>query len=148
MALVYRKIGGRKMEKVIAVNDGVQYALEVRAFQIGVRAEQNLLNHRQDGHARIDIEEGDVDLYVVLNDERGMDAAMSIEFGRAGYIDPETGLVKGQMDPLYILTDAARLPRTKGNRAPAIKPYDANQARRAFLKRKKKRAKKKKGGTA
>lgn len=146
MAVVYRKLGGRKLTKVIAVLDGVQAELEARAFQIGVRAEQELINHRQDGHARIDVEEGkNTDYFVVLDDTRGLDAALSIEFGRAGYIDPETGQVKGAMDPLYILTDAAHLPR-KAKRVPALKPYERKKLAKGKKTKKKKKRRSTHGG--
>lgn len=122
MAYVYKGWDGRPISEQIALLDGVQAVLEAKAFEIGVRAEEILLHHRQEGHAQILLMEGDIDHYVVLDDERGMDAALSIEFGRAGYIDPETGKVVGAMEPLYILTQAAHLPR-KSKRMPALGKY-------------------------
>lgn len=139
MAVIYRKLGGRKLTKVIAANDGVQAELEARAFQIGIRAEQELVNHRQDGDARIDVEKGqETDYFVVLDDTRGLDAALSIEFGRSGYLDPETGLIKGQMDPLFILTDAARLPRS-ATRTPALMPYERKKLAKGKKRKKRKK---------
>jgi hypothetical protein len=138
MATVYRKVGGRKIAKIIALHEDVQDELDRRAFEIGIRAEELLIAHRQDGDAQINVEQGDVDRYVVLDDTRGLDAALSIEFGRAGYIDPETGNTVGAMEPLYILTQAANLPE-KGKRMPSLKPYE----RKAKKKKQKKRREKK-----
>ncbi|WIM95772.1 DUF5403 family protein [Actinoplanes oblitus] len=101
----------RAAPKRVAVIEGVQAALEARTFEIAARAEVELIAHRQDGHAEIDIEHGRVDWFVVLSDERGQKAAMSIEFGRAGYIDPETGERYAAMDGLFILHRAAHLPK-------------------------------------
>jgi hypothetical protein len=111
MAYIYKGLNGRKITEVIALNDGVQAELERRTFEIAARAEAELVRHRQDGHAEMDIESGDVDFYVILSDERGQDAALSIEYGRAGYLDPETGQVYGVMDGLFILHRAAHLAR-------------------------------------
>ena len=106
MAKIYRRAA-----KQVAVNEGVQAALEARTFEIAAHAEVELIRHRQDGHAEIDIEHGDVDWYVILSDERGQKAALSIEYGRAGYTDPETGELYGAMDGLFILHTAAHLPK-------------------------------------
>jgi hypothetical protein len=106
MAKVYLNIN-----KKLAQNEGVQAELEARTFEIAARAEVELVRHHQDGDAEIDIEHGDVDWYVILSDERGQKAAMSIEYGRAGYIDPETGEHYDAMDGLFVLHNAAHLPK-------------------------------------
>ncbi|WP_405799479.1 DUF5403 family protein [Streptomyces sp. NBC_01506] len=116
MAKVYLKTN-----KVVAQHADVQGELENRAFEVGVRAEQILVEHRQDGHAEIDIEHGDIDYYVVLSDERGQKAALSIEYGReAGEYevrDPETGelvtVEYGAMEGLYVLATASHLPKKR-----------------------------------
>lgn len=113
MAYVYKGLNGKKITEIIALNDGVQAELEARTFEIAVRAEEMLLEHRQEGHAAIEIDHGDVDWYVVLSDERGQKAAMSIEYGREPYTDEETGEEKGRMDGLFILQRAAHLARKK-----------------------------------
>lgn len=82
MATIYRRIGGRKLTKVIATHAKVQETLDAIALKHGILAEANLRAHEDTGASRITIEEGDVDRYVVLDDDRGQDAAMSIEFGR------------------------------------------------------------------
>ncbi len=121
MATVYRRVGGKKLTQAIAELDGVQADLEARTFEMAVRAEELLLEHRQEGHAAIEIEHGDIDWYVVLSDMRGQKAAMSIEYGRqAGTYeirDERTGqLVErtfGAMDGLFILAQATNLPKKR-----------------------------------
>ncbi|MCJ0870259.1 DUF5403 family protein [Streptomyces sp. AP-93] len=120
MAKVYKSVGGRKLTKVLALNEAVQAELDVRTFEIAVRAEELLVQHRADGHARIDIDEGRVDRFVVLSDERGQKAALSIEYGRQAsvvvrkdkdgndYLD-----VVPPMDGLYVLATAAHLPKKR-----------------------------------
>lgn len=111
MATIYRAVGGRRITKVLAVEAGVQDELARRAFEMAARAAANLAEHRSKGDAAIDIEHGDVDWYVILSDERGQKAALSIEYGRAAHIDPVTGETKDAMDGLFILHDATHLPR-------------------------------------
>lgn len=114
MAVVYNRMGGKgmKVEEFVAHHVDVQEEVEARAFEVAARAEVLLMEHRQDGHASIDIEHGDIDWYVVLNDERGQDAALSIEYGRAGYID-QWGNNWGEMEGLYILARASNLPKKR-----------------------------------
>lgn len=115
MAEIYKKIpgkGGGKIQKVIAEHDGVQDWLDEYIFHAAVRAEAILAEHRDQGHAFIEVEAGDIDRYLILNDERGQAAAMSIEYGRA----PSTreradGTVEesGGMEGLFILHKAVHL---------------------------------------
>lgn len=105
MAEVYRRVAGRKLEKYLAVEDGVQDSLTDTTLGIAFRAGAILAEHHHDGHAQIEVEEGKVDHYVVLSDDRGQKAAMSIEYGREP--DPETGA--GGMEGLMILHRAAHL---------------------------------------
>ncbi|GIF02225.1 DUF5403 family protein [Paractinoplanes rishiriensis] len=104
MAEIYRSTNRR-----LAKNAEVQAELERRAFEVAARAEVELIRHRQDGNAEIDIEHGRIDWYVILSDERGQKAALSIEYGRVGYTDPETGESWGAMEGLFILHRAAHL---------------------------------------
>lgn len=120
MAKIYSSVNGRKIAKFIAVHDGVQAELDRRAFEIAVRAEEILVQHRADGHAEIDVEVADNNRYVVLSDERGQKAALSIEYGREEsvivredkhgkkYLD-----VLPAMDGLYILATASNLPKKR-----------------------------------
>jgi hypothetical protein len=110
MAEVYKSVGGRKLSKALAVNEGVQAELEARTFEMAARAEAELQQHRASGDAMIDVEHGRVDWYVVLSDERGQKAALSIEFGRAESVDRKTGRRIAAMDGLYVLHRATHLP--------------------------------------
>ena len=123
-AHLYQKVAGRKFEEFIALVDSVQFEVDSRAIEIGERADALLLDHRVDGIAHIELEKGDIDSYVVLvdseitNDETAdSNSALSIEFGRAGWID-QNGETWGEMKGLEILTDAAHLPKAKGKRIP------------------------------
>ena len=121
MATIYKSVKGRKLTDVIARNKGVQDELDRRTFEMAVRAEEDLLEHRMEGHAAIEVAHGDIDWYVVLSDERGQEAAMSIEFGRAGYIDPDTREEYGEMEGLFILARAAHLPKERKNKRRKIR---------------------------
>lgn len=121
MAEIFRRVDGMVLEELVAHAEVVQDRLDFHAFDIAVRAEETLIEHRLEGHAAIEVSEGDIDKYVWLNDEAGDEAAMSIEYGRAGYIDPETGAAWGQMDGLYVITDAAGLARKSGPRQAVIR---------------------------
>lgn len=117
-------IRGKNLEDFLANMDGVQDTLALSAADIAVDADALLKDHHAEGIAHIEVLEGDVDRYVCLvdsnitNDETAdSNSALSIEFGRAGYIDPETGEEWGAMEGLHILSEAAGLARIKGKRA-------------------------------
>lgn len=82
MAKIYRRVNGQKVTKIIALEQEVQNRLTVLTYEAALQAEARLAAHFHTGASRIDIEEGDVDHYVVLDDTRGLDAALSIEYGR------------------------------------------------------------------
>lgn len=103
----------KNLEKRVAQSDEVQNFLDDVAFVMKSIATVHLVAHRLEGHARIEIERGRIDRQIVLSDERGQEAALSIEFGRAGWIDPETGEVWGEMKGLFILANAAGLPKRR-----------------------------------
>ncbi|MFF7254793.1 DUF5403 family protein [Streptomyces microflavus] len=120
MAEIYPSVGGEKLERHIARLPGVSAHLDEVQFEIAARAEELLLQHRQEGHAKIDMLTGDIDRYVVLDDERGKKAALSIEYGRAESIvvkeakDGSTYLdVIPASDGLFILARAANLPKKR-----------------------------------
>lgn len=125
--VIFRNMGRHKLEKGLARMDAVQAELEYRAFEAGIRAEELLMRHRLQGHAEISVERGRIDRYVILSDERGQDAAMSIEFGRAGYIDPDTGETYGEMEPLHILSQAFYIRRLPGNRVRKVRKRRASR---------------------
>ncbi len=105
MAEVFKRAGGKKLEKFLALNEVVQDELEDSMNQIAGRASALLAMHRFDDHAAIETARGKVDRYVTLTDERGQKAAMSIEYGRQPS-ERDRG-----MDGLFILHQAANLPK-------------------------------------
>lgn len=130
MAKLYGKAGPKDwLHKTIAELDGVQNEIWERTFQIAARAEAALVQHRVEGIAQIDMAKGDIDAYVVLEDtnatnkKKGANSAASIEFGREGYevevVDTAGNVVNeyevGPMEGLYILTEAANLPKKQRN---------------------------------
>lgn len=106
MAVVYNSIKGMPIQEAIAHQQDVQDDLDRRGVTMGAKAEWLLNAHRHDGHARIEVEVGDIDRHIILDDSRGLLAAMSIEFGRKGGDDG-----RGAMRGTYILHDATGLPR-------------------------------------
>lgn len=113
MAEVFRRANGMKLTKVIALHIDVQRELDLQAEKYGVRAEAILdarAQHRT-GTSRIAVESGDVDRYVILDDTRGLRAAMTIEYGRQAHGAPdEEAPEAGAMVGLFPLHDAFGLP--------------------------------------
>ncbi|MFC4334085.1 DUF5403 family protein [Salininema proteolyticum] len=109
---LYKAIGGKKLEKYIAYLPGVGEAMDSHVFEAKARADAELVEHRFQGHARVFTKKAKLDRYLVLDDSRGLDAAMSIEFGRKESRDPETGEVLiTEMEGLFILHKAMGLAR-------------------------------------
>ncbi|MGW6745417.1 DUF5403 family protein [Streptomyces sp. NPDC055025] len=109
-----------KTPRILSRHQDVQDELERVVFEIAVRAEEILVQHRADGDSSIEVEEGDVDKYVVLSDERGQKAALSIEYGRAAYtvtrkdkFGNEFEVEVPGMDGLYVLATASGLPKKR-----------------------------------
>lgn len=121
MAEIYRRVGGRKLTKIIALHAEVQRELtRLAAEKAGIAA--GLLDSRskhRTGTSTISVDEGDVDRYVVLDDTRGLKAALSIEYGRKAeereHDDGEPYTIGGT-EGLFVLHDAFGLPHG-GNRA-------------------------------
>jgi hypothetical protein len=115
MVNLFYNVQGARFDRYIASMIGVRDELDSVAFAAKAHADALLVEHRHDGHAYTEVTKGKLDRYLVLNDERGQMAALSIEFGRDPYTDPETGETDAGMDGLYILHKAtgARL-STKG----------------------------------
>ncbi|WJN63266.1 tail completion protein [Streptomyces phage phiScoe54] len=121
------KVEGKDFEKFIAMMPGVAGALDDTTFEVAVKAEALLKEHqdydeeeRLGGHSEIDIERGRVDRYVVLNDDRGQKAAMSIEYGRAAgkkTVKDKHGndveIEWGASEGLFILAQASNLPKKR-----------------------------------
>lgn len=114
MVEIYRRVAGKgqALEKFIAYMPGVQDALDQFVFEAKALGDAMLVEHRHDGHAQIETTKAKLDRFVILSDERGAKAALSIEFGRADYEDPETGELIGGMDGLFILHKATGARRT------------------------------------
>jgi hypothetical protein len=94
----------------------VQGYLDELTFAMLAKAQEGLVDHRHDGDASVERTHAKVDWYVVLSDERGQKAALSIEFGHGEYyrwVMPKNGapyLVKvPATQPTYILTNATRI---------------------------------------
>lgn len=128
MAEVYRKVksgmgAGREIQQAMGLVRVVQDRLELEATEGGYRAEANLAIHRNSGNSQIKVEHGKIDWYVVLDDERGLKAAMSIEYGRKAAkatADILAGKIDGSLvndvgsEGLFVLHDAMKLSRGGG----------------------------------
>lgn len=106
MAVVYDRVNGMPLQEAMAHVNVVQHDLTRRARTMWAKAEWLLSGHRDTGAARILVESGDIDRHIILDDSRGLGAAMSIEYGRSGGDDG-----KGAMRGTYVLHDATGLPR-------------------------------------
>lgn len=105
MAEVFNRVRGMKLERAMALTREAQGAITEQAHFRAMKAE-GLLNHtpkHRTGDSKITMEHGDVDWHVVLDDELGLQHALTIEYGRKAYEDPETGEEKGAMEGLFIL---------------------------------------------
>lgn len=92
---------------IVAHLPGVKAAVRSTADRGGERARGILAGHRHDGHARIEVDRsGFVDALVILNDDRGQSAAMTIEFGRVGGNLDVNGRVVSPMAPVAPLRKA------------------------------------------
>ena len=96
----------------------VQTYLDELTFAMLAQAQEGLVEHRRDGDATVERTHGAVDWYIVLSDERGQKAALSIEYGHGEYlrwVTPKNGdpyIVKvPATQPTYILTNATRIPK-------------------------------------
>lgn len=116
MAEVYREVNGKPIQELIAGQIDVQLDLYRRVFEMKAKGDGLLNDHHVEGIAHFEVEQGDIDWYLSLVDSNitngesaTNNSALSIEFGRAGYVDSH-GVEWGQMDGLYILSDATRIP--------------------------------------
>ncbi|WP_405057051.1 DUF5403 family protein [Kribbella sp. NBC_01505] len=108
MADVYRFVAGIPIQEYVALTDEVQEPLASLTSEIAERAQSLLVEHRHDGDAQIETAHGDIDHFVILSDERGQAAALSIEFGReAG--ETKDGRKVTHMEGLHVLGRAAKL---------------------------------------
>lgn len=68
--------------EMLAHHPDVQANLKRRASRVAERAAARHAAHRDTGDSYITLEHGDVDWYIVLNDERGLEHAWNIEYGQ------------------------------------------------------------------
>lgn len=108
LAEVFKFVGRDPIERLIANHETTQTELAKVASRRGKRAERHLKAHKHDGHSRItvetglsDVNYGHIDHFVVLDDSRGQDAVLSIEFGRRPNSEG-----KGEMKPVKPLRTA------------------------------------------
>ena len=158
MAYIYKSVGNVKLEKFIAQLDNVQWEVDSRALEIAERGQDLLRDHRVDDVAHTEVEKDGIDAFAVLvdnyvsnNETKQSNTALSIEFGRAGFIDPDTGEEWGEMEGLFILTQAAHLPKKSGAGSKAKRTKLSKMAFFANAKgrkRKRKRGKVSLGGDA
>lgn len=106
MAEIFKKVDGRKITKILAIHATTQRELAKQAHWHEAVAAGILASQVHDGHSFIDVEHSNVDYYVVLNDERGQGAAMTIEFGREGGNLDVNGDVVTYMKPVAPLRKA------------------------------------------
>ncbi|MEU0739256.1 DUF5403 family protein [Streptomyces sp. NPDC006134] len=117
--------------EIVSRHQDVRDELERVLFEVAARAEELLVQHRKDGVAHIDVEEGDYDKYVVLADNAHgnqahdpdasyRNSAAAIEFGHRAYevtrkdrAGNEYTARVGASNGLYILTRAAQLPKRR-----------------------------------
>jgi len=114
MAKVYDRVNGSPLERIVALHEDTQEALRAATYQVAAAAIVNLanakthdpnINRRSEIRIARDEERPDIDWNVVLSDERGYGAAMSIEYGRKAGASGRGGS-KG----LWILHRAAGIP--------------------------------------
>ncbi|MFC4089353.1 hypothetical protein [Micromonospora sp. GCM10011541] len=138
----------KNLERRVAKNDFVQSFMDDLLFEMEAIASADLVRHHQEGNAKIETAEGHVDRYLILADNtdgkaRGdsepKNTAASIEFGRAGYIDPDTGEVWGAMDGLFILANATNLPKRRKKLKRQVRRRPQRGANGKFLKTKKRK---------
>lgn len=91
----------RDLDARIAHLPGVKAEVRRVGDGIGARARARLAAHRSTGEARVVVEHGSTDTVVALLDP----AALSIEFGRAGFTTA-SGRRVGPMRGLHIVTGA------------------------------------------
>lgn len=87
MAEIYSRVfsgpgRGLTIQGAMGRVDVVQDRMKLEAMNGAERADALLKMHRVSGNSRIMVQHGKVDYYVILDDERGLKAAMSIEYGR------------------------------------------------------------------
>jgi hypothetical protein len=96
-------IGDKALNLVISHLEGVHEELKVRADEFKVKGEALLAPHTKTGNAHLEVESGDVDVYLALVDEGGDAIAIERGHGPGGF--NRTTEVEG----LFILARATGL---------------------------------------
>lgn len=126
MAEVDRRVAGRPIEEWLAHRPDVGREIQFRTYTIGHKARALKARHVDEGHSFIEVEMGEVDGWIILNDERGLKAAMAMEFGSA----PHPGFPEGT-PAQYILHDASGAAKKATNpRSRRRKAYFPSRRRR------------------
>jgi hypothetical protein len=94
----------------------VQKELKAYAFAAKARGDVALTAHRLTGSTRLVVRKGNhLDWWLILDDSRGQNAAMAIEYGRAAVIDRDTYEVQAAVPGLFILHKAMGLPHDESS---------------------------------
>lgn len=104
---MYRRVNGRKLTKLLAEIPEVQANLAMQTQRGATRAAR-LLDERSRHRthtSQVTTARGKVDHYVILDDTRGLRAAMTIEYGRKPSVS-EDGSIDPGMEGLHVLRDA------------------------------------------
>lgn len=119
MALVLRSVNGKRLTKIMAYTPEAQRAVDEKAIMFGVKAERELMGHRETGNSSISIEKGKTDAYVIMSDRStskvntkgraNLNTALSIEYGRKKKTLEDDGVEQSYMEGLFILHKAFNL---------------------------------------
>lgn len=110
MAEVYARVRsgpgrGMEIQRAIGFHEDVQGRMKHEATYRAAVARLILKSHRKTGDSFIEVLHGDMDYHIVLNDVRGQQAAMTIEFGRG----PGTTNPSGPSEAVAPLRRAVKL---------------------------------------
>lgn len=129
---IYKRVqsgpgAGLPIQQAMGHAADVQERLALEAELGAFRAEANLQRIKMKpgydtsgGHSYIEVEKGVMDWHVVLSDDRGLDAAMTIEYGRKAAermgLDSDGAFLyeQGGTQGSYILHDAMNFSRGSG----------------------------------
>lgn len=110
MASVYKVVNGKKIQKLIAQTSEVQRGLDEEVLKAHSRAEVLMDRHHQTYRARVTLEEGRIDRYLVLENEGDPNwSAYDIEVGH--YMGKRSkGDKRPWVEGIWVLHDAVGLP--------------------------------------
>ena len=123
---LYKTVKGKKREHAYALLEDTQKGVAGFAAAKAVLALSNRMRHVAEGHADIELESGNgtnPDWYVVLSDDRGLGAAMSIEFGRDAIRDDDGNIIWNATEPTWILHNTFGLTKKRKPTKPRMKRH-------------------------